>query len=241
MFEIIVIAVLGYIGYKSYHKHDGKVRSRERAPSYIDRLLATHEADTAGRRKGSQGEELMQGDLQRHLTRLCGTDFYLHPHSLLLNHAPGTAFPTAEVDHLAITPFGIFVVETKHWGGCIEAGAKPDELTRIAPDGRRETRRSPSAQNRTKVAFLRDAMPAIWPVRGVGVFSAASCQLDPALPLDLIQREEFGYWLRQQKAEFLATGKPLVHVELARQAVMAVADTTQAGMQAHLRRVMPAE
>ncbi|MFP3554754.1 nuclease-related domain-containing protein [Paraburkholderia sp. SIMBA_049] len=80
--------------------------------------------------RGEEGERRVYEELLDALTWICGENFFLHPGALLLNHAPGTAYPTAEVDHLAITPFGIFLVETKNWSGLIEPG--PDSGTLIA-------------------------------------------------------------------------------------------------------------
>ncbi|MGF6652801.1 hypothetical protein OKW34_003390 [Paraburkholderia youngii] len=111
----------------------------------------------------------MQAELRSALQWLCGDNFYLHPGALLLNHAPGTEFPTAELDHLAITPFGIFVIETKNWAGSILPGADAQTVVRVGADGQRETRRSPLRQNRSKVGFLRSVLPGIWPVEGLGV------------------------------------------------------------------------
>ena len=65
---------------------------------------------------------------------LCGDNFYLHEGTLLIEHAPGTAFPTAEIDHLAITPFGVFIFETKNWSGRIAPSTCSGNLTRTAPE-----------------------------------------------------------------------------------------------------------
>jgi hypothetical protein len=141
------------------------------------------------------------------LTWLCGENFYLHPSALLLNHAPGTPFPTAEVDHLAITPFGIFVIETKNWTGALKPGADPDTIIRIGADGRRETRRSPLRQNRSKVAFLRGMLPSMWEIEGVGVFANDACNLSGALPPSLIRRSDIGQWLRERKSRHETRGQ----------------------------------
>ncbi len=63
----------------------------------------------------------VSAELRRHLARLCGDD-WLVVDGLILIHSTRSAFPTAEIDHLAITPFGIFVIETKHWAGVVTHG-----------------------------------------------------------------------------------------------------------------------
>ena len=56
---------------------------------------------------GAPGEARAQAKLRETLQWLCGSDYYLHDGPLVIGHAPGTVFPTAEIDHLAVTPFGI--------------------------------------------------------------------------------------------------------------------------------------
>jgi hypothetical protein len=149
---------------------------------------------------GDAGEAVVHDELRRVLTSLCGENFYLHPTALLLNHAPGRPFPTAEVDHLVVTPFGIYIVETKNWTGRIEPGPDPDSVVRIGADGQREIRRSPLAQNRSKVAFLRGMLPGIWNIDGVGVFAHDACALSSVLPSGLIGRADLNLWMREQKS-----------------------------------------
>ncbi|MGF6782052.1 hypothetical protein P3T21_007292 [Paraburkholderia sp. GAS334] len=141
---------------------------------------------TSRQAAGDAGEAAVHAELQRTLQWLCGDDFHLHATPILLHHAPGSPFPTAEVDHLAITPFGLFVIETKNWSGAIEPGPNADTVIRVAADGSYEIRRSPIAQNRSKVAFLRGVLPGMWTVEGLGVFANEHCTLSSALPLALI-------------------------------------------------------
>jgi hypothetical protein len=107
----------------------------------------------------------------------------VHPTALLLLHAPGTEFPTAEVDHLVVTPFGIFVIETKNWAGTILPGRVADQVVCHLPGGRLEERRSPISQNRSKVSFLRGTLPATWSVQGLGVFSNDAVAYPPTYRL----------------------------------------------------------
>jgi hypothetical protein len=186
---------------------------------------------------GEAGEARVQDELRRVLTSLCGNDFYLHPTAVLLHHAPGSAFPTAEVDHLVVTPFGLFVVETKNWSGSIQPGPTPNTLVRVAPDGSFEPRRSPDSQNRTKVAFLRGMLPGMWPVEGLGVFASASCDLSPRLPLSLIRIDELAHCLRARKARFESAGQRPVNVAVARDAVLSVAVTEPSAIDQHRNQV----
>jgi hypothetical protein len=84
---------------------------------------------------GAAGEAAAQAKLRTTLQWLCGDDFYLHDGPLLIEHAPGTAFPTAEIDHLAITPFGIFIFETKNWSGRIAPSRERPKIERPYKNG----------------------------------------------------------------------------------------------------------
>ncbi|WP_309243978.1 nuclease-related domain-containing protein [Caballeronia sp. EK] len=56
-----------------------------------------------------------------------------------------TQFPTAEIDHLAVTPFGVFIFETKHWSGHIAPSTANGYHThRRGRTGRRPTFPEPS-------------------------------------------------------------------------------------------------
>jgi hypothetical protein len=190
-------------------------------------------------RSGDEGEAVVRAELRAALEWLCGDNFYLHPGALLLNHAPGSAFPTAEVDHLAVTPFGIFVVETKNWAGRIEAGPDLQNVVRIGADGRRELRRSPMQQNRSKVAFLRSVLPGSWPVEGVPAFPHPHGDLSPALPLNLMRATDLRQWLRDRKSRHQSRGDLPINVVQARRAIFAVAKTGSTAIERH--RMKPRE
>jgi hypothetical protein len=204
---IIIFGILGYIGYT--YKRGSKGNRQQQAASYCPPPVS--HAD----QQGDAGEQSVDAELRRILNRLCGTDFYLHRGARLIEHAPGTAFPTAEIDHLPVAPFGIFVVETKNWTGAISRGATLDTVVRTGSDGHAEQRKSPDAQNRTKVAFLRGMLPAIWPVLGVGVFS------------------ELEQWLRAKKAAFGADGRQPTDVRLAWEGLQKIVVADPAALSAH--------
>lgn len=229
MWAIIIFGILGYIGYT--YKRGPKGNRQQQVANYSPPPVSR--AD----QQGDAGERSVDAELRRILTRLCGADFYLHPGALLIEHAPGTAFPTAEIDHLPITPFGIFVVETKNWAGAISRGATLDTVVRTGSDGHAEQRKSPDAQNRTKVAFLRGMLPAVWPVLGVGVFASPHCAVAPDLPVSLIHIGELEHWLRAKKAAFDSDGRLPVDVRLAWEGVQKIARTDVAALTAHSARL----
>ena len=188
---------------------------------------------TRSEQRGDEGETIVHRELLTALRWLCGEDFYLHPGALLLNHAPGTEFPTAEVDHLAVTPFGIFVVETKNWAGRIEPGPTSRSVVRIGIDGHREVRRSPLQQNRSKVAFLRAILPASWPVEGIAALSHQHTNLSSALPLSLMRASDLRQWLRARKSCHASRGGMPINVLQAQQAILAVSETATDAIERH--------
>jgi len=219
MFSEMLIAIGGYHLFKGLRR---RLMSGRRNAGYA--MRSSHEI-------GAAGEAVAQEKLRTTLQWLCGDDFYLHDGPLLIEHAPGTAFPTAEIDHLAITPFGVFVFETKNWSGRIAPSSCTAMLRRIAPNGKADERRSPIEQNRSKIRFLREQLPAMWPVAGAGLFVSPEVVLHPELTTDLLALDDLPHWLRSKRAEH--TGRSAVDVAKAREAVLMYADTSTEGFMAH--------
>ena len=231
MLLFLLICFIAYVAYKYTTNNKGAHPDAPRGSQFF-----TKRSDL----RGALGERTVQADLRTILNSICGEDFYLSPGPLLLNHAPGTEFPTAEVDHLAITPFGVFLVETKHWSGRISAGSTTSKLYRLSPDGTSEERRSPLAQNRSKVAFIKTLLPADWIVRGVGVFSAPDVHIDSTLPLDLICRDEAYHWFRCQQAAHRNSGKPRIQINTAKGAILNETDASHTAIRNHIERTSKA-
>lgn len=233
MTSLLGVAAIGYFGYRLARRAPRRRRSVPAGSPH------RHSAPPATRAmiRGEAGEAAVRAELRRVLAGLCGNDFYLHDGAVLVEHAPGTAFPTAEIDHIAVTPFGIFVIETKNWSGQIAAAANADDVVRTGVDGVAEVRRSPLAQNRTKVAFLNRKLPPVWPIEGLGVFAAADCTLHPGLPLPLIHINELALWLRQRRTDFGTARKKPVNVRVAWEAIMLNASISDFDLEEHRKRV----
>jgi hypothetical protein len=224
--SLIVAAGLLYFGWRA-----SRISRRASQKAYRGSALPP----TRAHRSGELGEQCTHAALLEVLPQLCGSDFYLHEGPLIIEHAPGTPFPTAEIDHLAITPFGVFVFETKHWTGRITASESDDRLVRTLFDGTREFRKSPLAQNRSKVAFLKNQLPPFWPVGHAGVFTAENVEIDPILPLNLIKVAGLSQWLRTERQKF--GSKRPVDVRRAKDGVLKYADLTPGSAQRHQERV----
>jgi hypothetical protein len=187
------IAFLFAIGFALYRIG----RQRQTPPSTALPRPVTR-ADLAG----DAGEAVVDAELRRVLAWLCGENFYLHRGPVLLHHAPGARYPTAEIDHLAISPFGLFVFETKNWTGHIEPGPDETSLVRVGANGERELRKSPLKQNHSKVVFLRGVLPGMWPIHSFGVFASDDCTLSPALPPSLMCIADLAHQLRLCKTHY---------------------------------------
>lgn len=233
MTSLLGVAAIGYFGYRLARRAPRRRRSVPAGSQH------RHSAPPATRAmiRGEAGEAAVRAELRRVLAGLCGNDFYLHDGAVLVEHAPGTAFPTAEIDHIAVTPFGIFVIETKNWSGQIAPAANADDVVRTGVDGVAEVRRSPLAQNRTKVAFLNRKLPPVWPIEGLGVFAAEDCTLHPGLPLPLIHINELALWLRQRRTDFGTARKKPVNVRVAWEAIMLNASISDFDLEEHRKRV----
>lgn len=220
LFEISV-AFGGYYLYRSLKKGPRK------KPVFGGSRLSERHSDAIG----AAGEAAAQAKLRSTLYWLCGNDFYLHEGPLVIEHAPGTDFPTAEIDHLAVTPFVVFIFETKNWSGHIAPSANAGKLTRTARNGQKDERRSPVEQNRSKVRFFREQLPPIWPALGAGLFTSAEAVLDSTLPADLLALADLPQWLRMRRDGF--SGARPVSVELAKKAVLLFADGSRNALEKH--------
>jgi hypothetical protein len=222
MFLEIALAIGGY-----------QIIRRLRKPSKVSRQgLKPHSRAEV---LGARGEARAHAKLKETLDWLCGSDYYLFDGPLVIEHAPGTAFPTAEIDHLAVTPFGIFIFETKNWSGNIAPSTARGMLTRVGSDRRAEDRRSPIDQNRTKVDFFRSILPPLWPVTGAGLFTSPQAKLDAALHSDLLSLSDLPQWLRSRRDAY--AGLRPIDVEKATDTVTRLVKTTEADLSKHKRTV----
>lgn len=65
---------------------------------------------------------------------------------------------TTQIDHLVISRFGIFVVETKHMSGWIFGGAGQRQWTQVHKGGKRYSFQNPIFQNKAHVSAVRNVL-----------------------------------------------------------------------------------
>jgi hypothetical protein len=187
--------------------------------------------------KGEIGEHAVQRELDSTLAWLCPDDHYIHPTALVLRHAPYSSFPTAEVDHMLITPFGIFVVETKNWLGSIGPGPLLGQLTRVSPNGEISARRCPVAQNRMKVEYVQRLVTPVWSVESLCVFADVHSHLDRHLPQNIIRIDDLRQYLREKDRKHRESGAPKILVDVAKIAILPFCDSTTEALATHRKLV----
>jgi len=206
-------------------------RQRGRTASPLRDLRSQTRAEASG----EQGEHLTQTKLRETLDWLCKDDYYLHNGPLILVHAPGSPYPTIEIDHLVVTRFGVFVLETKHWAGQISPSSNQDGLLRLSRAGMTEERKSPLLQNRSKLAFIRAHLPRQWSVAGAGIFTSPEACLSHHLPSDLFALDDLPLWLRTQRDR--NASKSPIDVAKAVRAIVQYQDRSPTAAAEHKRRV----
>jgi Nuclease-related domain len=186
---------------------------------------------------GEQGERLTQTKLRETLDLLSKDDYYLHDGPIILVHAPGSEYPTIEIDHFAVTRFGVFVLETKHWAGQIGPSSNQGCLLRLSRTGMTEERKSPLLQNRSKLAFIRAHLPRQWSVAGAGVFTSTEAHLSPHLPSDLFALNDLPLWLRTQRDR--NAGRAPIDITKAVHAIVQYQDCSLTAAAEHKNRLAP--
>ena len=192
-------------------------------------------SQTRAQASGEQGEHLTQTKLRVTLNSLCKDDYYLHDGPLILVHAAGSNYPTIEIDHFAVTRFGVFVLETKHWAGQIGPSSNQDCLSRLSRTGITEERKSPLLQNRSKLAFIRAHLPRQWSVAGAGIFTSPEAHLSPHLPSDIFALNDLPLWLRTQRDR--NASKTPIDVAKAVHAIVQYRDCSPTAAAEHKKRI----
>ena len=72
-----------------------------------------------------------------------------------------TASGTTQIDHVFVSVFGVFVVETKNMGGRIFGGEHDREWTQVFPGGKKHKFQNPLHQNYGHVRAMEDTLEGI--------------------------------------------------------------------------------
>ena len=172
---LVALALVGYLFVKTFSKDT--TSSRSGGTGSVARAGPTlHERNL---QRGAAGEAETFSLLQQ----LPVADYSIFNTVVLApDHAADRG---VEMDHVVLSRFGIFVVETKRWGGHVQGGEEGDWVQSI---GRQvHLKRNPFAQNDRQVRRLRNHL-GVGPsaIRGVVCF-VGDTTLGPEVPPNVVR------------------------------------------------------
>ncbi len=149
---------------------------------------------------------------------------------LLLTKAAGG---TAQIDHVVVSPFGLFVIETKNWHGLIVGNGK-ERNWRQYMGGKNYPLHNPLWQNYGHIKTLQEKFPELAPERLYSlVVFGDQVKLRLTNGAGVIRRRELLTTIRSQKVPAIDPPKAAVIAERLRQ--LNVQDRTQ--RREHVKRV----
>jgi Nuclease-related domain len=171
------------------------------------------------------------------LDRLC-TNGYVLAERVILIHAPGTRFPTTELDLLVVTPFGVFVVTAVRHHGTVLPGPDLETLNVVDIHGETLIRTSPARRQASAIRCLRPLLGQHeCPVQGLAVAVDLPCTLHPLLPESILEAPELYHWLRLRMIRFITNGQRHVNVRRALDAIATRLDSRLEALDEHRARV----
>jgi hypothetical protein len=105
------------------------------------------------RLKGRIGE----WQVHRRLKQALPASHYTVFHDLTLRRATDADAQTVQIDHVVVSPYGIFVIETRHYAGWIFGAEREPEWTRVHYRSRRKFP-NPLRQNHAHVLALQELL-----------------------------------------------------------------------------------
>lgn len=122
---------------------------------------------------------------------------------VILEHAPGTLNPVTWVDCLAVSPFGVFVIDQYDWIGTVKRSMNDDELLVRENSGVVSVKTSPLRRAKPALRHLRPILGEYnCPVGCIAVFADLYCALDPTLPETILQGSELHHFMRTRLNRF---------------------------------------
>ncbi|AXF07081.1 NERD domain-containing protein [Paraburkholderia graminis] len=144
----------------------------------------------------------LSGRIQSLLEAMTGDPCFVR-RGVLLEHAPGTLNPVTWLDCLAVTPFGVFVVDQYDWTGTVTRSSSEEEVVLHEKPGVVSIQTSPLRRAKPALRYLRSVVGHCGcPVESIAVFADSSCTLDPALPVNLLQAIELRHFMRSRLNQF---------------------------------------
>lgn len=120
------------------------------------------------------------------LEGLDGSIYELY-HDLYLTRTDGQG--TAQIDHIVLSPYGIFVIETKNLSGWIYGREREPRWTQVLAGGIKNTFQNPLHQNYCHTEALRCHLNLPKELFLSVIFLPGNCELKKALPDNVITRD----------------------------------------------------
>ena len=132
---------------------------------------------------------------------------YRRYHNVTLPTADGTT----QIDHVFVSVFGVFVVETKNMGGWIFGSERNREWTQVFPTGQKYKLQNPLRQNHRHVKAIEEALAGIGLPRGeiksVVIF-VGDADLKTEMPENVtVGFGEAGRYIRSFRTQVLSEGQ----------------------------------
>ena len=159
--------------------------------------------------KGFLGEKLVQAGAWLALP----SSKYRRYHNVTLPTAGGTT----QIDHVFVSAFGVFVVETKNMAGWIFGKERDPEWTQVFRGGKKYTFQNPLRQNYRHVRALGDALRGIGIPSGVVkslVVFVGSAELKRDMPENVTVGLGGSRYIRSFKTQVLSKGQVAAICEL---------------------------
>lgn len=178
------------------------------------------------RGKGHEGEAVVRWKLRRGLPRRD----YQSLHGILLLKPDGE---TTEVDHIVVSRFGIFVIETKNWKGWIKGTTESAEWRVFYGKGRKKIRQNPVRQNAGHIRALAALLELPLTFFHNVVYMAGDAELKDG-PLPGVLTSGLADYIKSFQAPLMDDAAP---AEYARQIAAASLSKVAGAKAAHVARV----
>ncbi|WP_250523086.1 MULTISPECIES: hypothetical protein [unclassified Caballeronia] len=188
------------------HKRESAFRSlNDRMQSGADHLAHLQKHDSVSGLRRRRVCRWLRRRIAPIFGRVCESKVHFRE-DVILEHAPGTANATTLVHCLAVTPFGVFVVNYYDWRGEVRPGTNDDELLVIDDLGGVTVHTSPLRRAKPALRYLRSVLSQHdCPVESISIFAEAECRLHPTAPDGVLALSDIHYFLRLRLLNFRAT------------------------------------
>lgn len=185
---------------------------------FVGRRWATSVGRWRSRRFQNQGEALV--------SRLLRSEF-ASPSYHLMNHVTlRMGDGTTQIDHILVSRFGVFVIETKHYSGWLFASAEGKRWTQVWFRARFSFQ-NPIIQNQRHVRAVQNVLDHLprEAIQSVVVFSG-NAEFKTEIPSGVLRIQELAGYIRMQANEIMSEERLQFCVGRLETARLAISDET---------------